>query len=121
MRQVLIIDDSPRIRKRIASLLSTSPWIRIVGEAGNGHEAIDAVEHTRPDTVLLDIRLPDQSGITLLKTFKARYPRMRVIMLTNLDGSRYRQRCRQLGADDFLNKNSEFERIIDAISENPAP
>lgn len=120
MTQVVIIDDSPRIRKRIAGLLSASPRIRIVGEAGNGREAIDAVEHARPDAILLDIRLPDVSGITLLKIFKARYPKMRVVMLTNLDGPRYRQQCRQLGADTFLNKSGEFEKIVPAISSNPA-
>jgi hypothetical protein len=56
MKQVLIVDDSSRVRKRIASLLDESPQILIVGEAGNGREALELVERKRPDTILLDIR-----------------------------------------------------------------
>ncbi len=120
MKQVLIIDDSAQIRKRIASLLRESPQIRIAGEAGSGRQALEAVAQARPDTVILDIRLPDQSGISLLKTFKARYPDMRIIMLTNLDDDRYRQQCRRLGADHFLSKAMEFEKIVDTVIDNPA-
>jgi DNA-binding NarL/FixJ family response regulator len=120
MKQVLIIDDSLQIRERIAALLAASPQVRIAGQAANGRDALDAVKRLKPDTVILDIRLPDQSGIELLKTFKARYPEMAVIMLTNLDHPRYRQRCRQLGADHFLSKVMEFEKIVDTIVDNPA-
>ena len=120
MKQVLIIDDSFQIRERIAALLAESSKILIAGQAGNGRDALEAVRHLRPDTVILDIRLPDQSGIELLKTFKARYPKMTVIMLTNLDDARYRQLCRNLGADHFLSKTLEFEKIVDTIIGNPA-
>jgi DNA-binding NarL/FixJ family response regulator len=120
MKQVLIIDDSLQIRERIAALLAESPQIRIAGEVGNSRDALEAVQRLRPDTVLLDIRLPGQSGISLLRTFKARYPEMAVIMLTNLDDTRYRQQCRKLGADHFLSKTMEFERIVDTIIDNPA-
>ena len=119
MKHVLIIDDNPRIRKRIAALLAESPMIRLVGEAGSGREALDAVRQTGPDTVILDVHLPDQSGIALLKTFKSRYPSMRIVMLTNLDDARYRQQCRTLGADHFLSKSLEFEKIVDAIIDMP--
>ncbi len=120
MKQVLIIDDSLQVRERIAALLAESPQIHIAGQAGNGHDALDAVQSLRPDTVILDIRLPDQSGIELLKIFKARYPEMRVIMLTNHDNALYRQQCRQRGADHFLSKTKEFEKIVDTIINNPA-
>ena len=118
MKQVFIIDDSPRIRKRVAGLLSESPQIHIAGEAGNGREALDAVDQKRPDTLLLDIRLPDESGVNLLKIFKARYPKMQVIMLTNLDSPRYREACRRLGADHFLSKSKDFDKIVAAVTEN---
>jgi len=120
MKQVLIIDDSLQIRERIAALLAESPKIRIAGQAGNGCDALDAVQRLKPDTVILDIRLPDQSGIELLKTFKECYPEMTVIMLTNLDDARYRRQCRHLGADHFLNKTIDFEKIVDTIIDNPA-
>lgn len=115
MKQVLIIDDSEQIRQRLAALLAESAQIRIVGQAGDSREALEAVRRLRPDTVILDIRLPGSSGIELLKKFKARYPEMKVIMLTNFDYARYRRQCRQLGADHFLNKTLEFEKIVDTI------
>ena len=119
MKQVMIIDDSPQVRQRIAAMLADNPLIRIVGQAGSAREALDAVAQCPPDTVILDIRLPDQNGLALLKQFKARYPEMTVIMLTNLDGSRYRQACRNLGADHFLSKSMDFERLVDTIVGHP--
>jgi DNA-binding NarL/FixJ family response regulator len=121
MKQVLIIDDSSQIRHRVSALLAESAQIRVAGEAGSGREALEAVQRVRPDTVILDIRLPDQSGIALLKTFKARYPEMAVIMLTNLDDTCYRRRCRDLGVDHFLSKTLEFDKIVAAVIDNPAP
>jgi DNA-binding NarL/FixJ family response regulator len=115
MKQVLIVDDSEKIRERLAALLDESARIRIVGQAGDGHEALNAVERLEPDAVILDIRIPGGSGIEVLKQIKARYPRIQVIMLTNYDHAMYRQQCRQLGADHFLNKTREFEKIIPSI------
>jgi DNA-binding NarL/FixJ family response regulator len=120
MKQVLIVDDSEQIRERLAALLTESTQIRIVGQAGDGHEALKAIERLRPDTVILDIRLPGSSGIEVLKRIKARYPQVQVIMLTNYDYAKYRQQCRQLGADRFLNKTREFEKIVASIMGEPA-
>jgi DNA-binding NarL/FixJ family response regulator len=117
MKQVLIVDDSEQIRQRIVALISESAQIRIVGQVGNSREAIEAVQRLKPDTVILDIRLPGSSGIELLKVLKASYPEMKVIMLTNFDYDLYRRQCRQLGADHFLNKTLEFEKIVDTIME----
>lgn len=120
MKQVLIIDDSAQIRERIADLLSESPGIRIIGEAGTAREALDAVQRRTPDAVILDLRLPDKSGIFLLKTFKKHHPEIAVTVLTNLDDARYRKQCLDLGADHFLSKTREFEKIVDTIVDNPA-
>ena len=116
MKQVLIVDDSKQIRERLVSLLSESGQIRIVAQAGNGQEAMDALRRLKPDTVILDIRLPGKSGIQLLKEIKTRYPEIMVIMLTNFDNAQYRRECRQLGADYFFNKTLEFELIVDTIT-----
>lgn len=121
MKQVLIVDDSEQIRERIVALLTESAQIRIVGQAGNGTDALLAIQRLKPDTVVLDIRLPGRSGIELLKEIRARYPEMKVIMLTNFDYAQYRQQCRQLGADHFLNKTLEFEKIVDAVMDDAGP
>lgn len=118
MKHVLIVDDSASIRQRLITLLAESPQIRIVGEAGNNREALDSMARVQPDTVILDIRMPGGSGIELLKQIKSRYPEMRVIMLTNFDYAAYRRQCHQLGADHFLNKTLEFEKIIDTVLED---
>lgn len=76
---------------------------------------MDGLERFRPDTVVLDIRLPDQSGIEILKKIKSMQPEVMVIMLTNFDSTQYREQCRRIGADHFLNKTLEFEKIIDTI------
>lgn len=115
MKRVLIVDDSEQIRERIYALLMESGQIQIVGQAGNAQDALDAFEDLRPDSVILDIRLPDQSGIEILKKIKARQPGVRVTMLTNFDNAQYREKCRRLGADHFLNKTLEFEKIIDTV------
>jgi DNA-binding NarL/FixJ family response regulator len=115
MKHVLLVDDSEQIRERLAVLLAESEQIRIVGQAGNRKEAMEVLRRRAPDTVILDIRLPGGSGIELLREIKARYPNVAVIMLTNYDYDKYRQQCKQLGADYFLNKTLEFEKIIDSI------
>jgi chemotaxis response regulator CheB len=67
MKQVLIIDDSPQIRERIAATLAESPQIRIAGQAGNGCDALDAVQRLKPDTVILDIRCPTRAASSCSK------------------------------------------------------
>ena len=120
MKEVLIVDDSEQIRERLVALMAESAQIRIVGQAGDGRQALEAMQRLRPDTVILDIRLPGSSGIELLKQIKARYPEVTVIMLTNFDYALYRRQCQELGADHFLNKTLEFEKIVDTILDKPA-
>lgn len=116
MKRVLIVDDSKQVRERLISLLSEYPTIRIVGQAGNGEEAMDALDDQKPDTVILDIRLPGRSGIQLLEDIKAAHPEIMVIMLTNYDFEHYRQQCLQMGADYFFNKTLEFEKVVDFLA-----
>lgn len=115
MQHVLIVEDSEPIRERLAALLAESRRIRIVGQTGDGGQALEAVASLKPDAVILDIRLPGCSGIELLRQIKARHPQIRVIMLTNHDDAGYRRLCKQLGADHFLSKALEFDKIIDTI------
>ena len=120
MIDVLIVDDSASIRERLAVLLIETGQIRIAGQAGNSGDGWKAVQRLKPDTVLLDIRMPDNSGIALLKNIKAHYPETTVIMLTNYDDPIYRAQCRRFGADYFLNKTLEFEEIADTITAHSA-
>jgi DNA-binding NarL/FixJ family response regulator len=115
MKRVLIVDDSKQVRERLISLLSDYPEIRIVGQSGNGKEAMNALDDQKPDTVILDIRLPGRSGIQLLGDIKAAQPEVTVIMLTNYDFDQYRKQCLQMGADYFFNKTLEFEKVVNVL------
>jgi DNA-binding NarL/FixJ family response regulator len=117
MKRVHIVDDSNQVRERLISLLSDYPEIRIVGQSGNGNEAINALDDQKPDTVILDIRLPGKNGIQLLKEIKAAHPEITVIMLTNYDFEQYRKQCMQMGADYFFNKTLEFEKVVNVLVE----
>ena len=115
MKRVFIVDDSKQVRERLISLLSDYPEIRIVGQSGNGKEAMNALDAQKPDTVILDIRLPGRNGIQLLGEIKAAHPEITVIMLTNYDFDQYRNQCMQLGADYFFNKTLEFEKLVNVL------
>ncbi|MFY9704765.1 MAG: response regulator transcription factor [Desulfobacterales bacterium] len=115
MKRVLIVDDSKQVRERLISLMSEYSTIRIVGQAGNGEEAMDALNAQKPDTVILDIRLPGRNGIQLLREIKAAHPEIMVIMLTNYDFEQYRKQCLQMGADYFFNKTLEFEKVVNVL------
>ena len=117
MKRVLIVDDSKQIREHLAALLTESGRIRIVGEAGDGCQSMSMISQLKPDTIILDIRLPKRSGIEMLKEVKVQYPKIRVIMLINYDYDLYRRQCKRLGADHFLNKTLEFEKIAATILE----
>lgn len=120
MPEVLIVDDSIQVRERLIELLSECPEIRIVGQAGTAGQALAAVAELKPDTVILDIRLPGRNGIHLLKEIKATRPRTTVIMLTNYDFEHYREQCRKLGADYFFNKTREFEKVLSTLADKAA-
>ena len=120
MPSVLLVDDAKRVRERLMALLAECSEIRIVGQVGNGMEALAAVEKLAPDAVVLDIRLPGKSGLQLLKEIKGKYPETKVIMLTNYDFETYRKQCLQMGADHFFNKTLEFENVVTVLTEMAA-
>jgi len=78
--------------------------------------AIEILEQSPPDIILLDINLPDTSGIELLRIVKEKYPAIIVVMLTNNANDYYRQLCLKLGADHFVDKSKEFDMVPGIIS-----
>jgi CheY-like chemotaxis protein len=88
----------------------------IAGAAGEPWEAIKAIRRLRPDSVILDIRMPGMSGIQVLKKIKQDLRAPVVIMLTNYPFGQYRRECAEAGADYFLNKSTEFEKINEILA-----
>ena len=115
MKRVYIVDDSVKLRKRLYELLSDVDNVQVIGQAGNADDALGEVRALKPDTVLLDIRLPGKNGIQLLGKIKKLQPEITVIMMTNYDYPQYRHNSIRAGADHFFNKTREFESIIQVL------
>lgn len=112
---VLLVDDSLVVRARLRELLAADPHVQVVGVAGTGAEALLHFQFLVPDLVVLDIGLPDTSGLTLLTAFKNQRPSCIVVMLTG--NAECRERALSLGADHFCEKAMEFERAAQLVSE----
>ncbi len=109
--RVLVSDDSASIRRRVVQLLSEIPSVNVVRETEDVAGTLEAVQAVRPDIVVLDMQMPDGSGIDVLKYVKREMPDTKVIMLTNHASDFYRRKCIDTGADFFFDKTTEFECI----------
>jgi DNA-binding NarL/FixJ family response regulator len=118
-KPVFIVDDSPVVRDRLATLISELPNVEVVGQADIAFEAINSIRQLRPMVVVLDISMPGGSGMYVLESIKKERPGPTVIMLTNFAHDQYRQKCLQLGADYFFDKSTEFERVSDVLRRLP--
>lgn len=108
---ILIVDDNLSFITRIISLLDEVDNISSIHTAGNYDEASKVLDEKKPDVALLDIQLPGKSGISILKQIKDSSENCQVIMLTNTTGDYYRQQCKKLGAQHFLDKTNDFELV----------
>ena len=114
--KVLIVDDSAIVRERIAEMLSGITGVEIVGNAANSIDALYLVNKLKPDTVTLDIRIPGESGIEVLKKIKSSHPSIIVMVLTNFPIDQYKNKCYELGGDYFFSKSDEFEKVEEVIA-----
>ena len=110
---ILIVDDSPDVRKGLSSFLSTLDWLTGVREACDAEEALAMIERQPPDMVLMDIKMPFTSGLDATYTIKKRWPEIKVIILTAYPD--FLQHAMQAGADAFLFKGCSMEEISSTI------
>ena len=115
--KLIIADDSPLFREKIRSLVLPFTSVEIVGEAGNGNEALRLIDINNPDFVIFNIRMPEMNGIELLKQIKKRSHRTVACILTNYTYRQYREKCLAEGADYIYNKSEDFDKIKLAIGE----
>jgi DNA-binding NarL/FixJ family response regulator len=111
--RVVIADDRQRSRRGLRALLATQTGIEVVGEAGDGREALRLVEESRPDAVVMDARMPTMDGLTATRTIKEQWPDVRVVVLTMY--SSHRREAMDSGADAFLVKGCPTEELLQAI------
>jgi len=120
MIRVVICDDHVIVRQGIKQILADAGDIALAGEAGNGPDAMalvraGAAAGAPPDVVLLDIAMPQRDGLDVLKSLKAEFPRLPVLMLSTYPDRQYAVRSLKLGAAGYLNKSADSEQMIDAI------
>jgi len=108
---ILIVEDSQLIARKLQAILSLLDFVTIAGHAKNYTEAIAILEIVEPDVIILDIQMPGKNGIELLTEIKLKNIHSRVVIFTNHADPYYRNLCIQLGADYFLDKSTEFEKI----------
>lgn len=118
MTRVLVVDDQFLIRAGLVGLLRAAPGIEVVGEAGDGAEAVALAATTRPDVILMDIRMPGMSGIVATEKILAEAPEPppRVLVLTTFDLDEYVYGALRAGASGFLLKDSGPERLLAAVA-----
>ena len=113
--RVFSVDDHPLLREGIAALVNSQPDMVLVAQAATGGEAIQLFKEHLPDVTLLDLRLPDMSGIDVLIAIRGQLPEARIIMLTTFEGDVEIQRSLQAGARGYLLKNMPPTELLDVI------
>ena len=113
--RVFLVDDHAVVRLGLMTLLEDISWVEIAGEAGTAEEAITAVAELQPDVVLMDIRLPDQSGIIACATITSRWPQTRVIMLTSYADDNLIRQAQIAGACFYIPKVVGNQPLIEAL------
>jgi DNA-binding NarL/FixJ family response regulator len=113
--RVLLVDDQALFREGLNTLLSVHADLTVVGEAGNGQEALERAAALRPDVVLMDVQMPVLDGVAATRRLRAAAPDCRVILLTTFDDDEYVFEGLRAGAVGYLLKDAPSARLVDAI------
>lgn len=97
-------------------MVSALKNVEVIGQAEDGLQAIDSIRELKPDAVILDIQMPNGSGIEVLQKIKIREPAPLIIMLTNYAYPQYRKRCMDAGADFFFDKSTQFDKVMKVLA-----
>jgi DNA-binding NarL/FixJ family response regulator len=109
--RVFIADDSSLVVERLAGLLDEVSGVEFVGHAADVKQAVDDILELKPDALILDLHMPGGSGLDVLRALRSLHLELPVIICTNYSDSEYRDECLSAGANFFLDKSTEFEKI----------
>lgn len=115
MIRVLIVDDHPVVREGIERIISAHPDMKVTGQAASGHEAMENVRKNSFDVAVIDISMPEESGIEVLKKIRSESPQTKVLILSIYPEEQFAIRCFKAGALGYLNKDVAPEELGAAI------
>jgi len=118
--RILCVDDHPLLREGITAIVNSQTNMLMVSAAATGGEAIQKFREHRPDVTLMDLRLPDMSGIDALIAIRADFPEARIVMLTTFEGDVEIQRSLEAGARGYLLKSMPPTELLEGIRQVPA-
>lgn len=113
--RILIVDDHPLVRQALTLTIFAQPHLEVCGEAASQSEALQMIEQQQPDLMLVDISLKDGHGIELIKHAKARYPDLKMLVLSGFQESLYGERALRAGAAGYLNKQESQTKLVEAM------
>ncbi len=112
---IVLVEDSERIRVQLRKLLDTLPGVRVVGEASTEQDGIELIEQLKPDLVLLDLHLKYGNGMNVLEAVRTAGVNSKVFVLTTQPAPAYRELCIALGAADYFDKTADMSRLMDVL------
>jgi DNA-binding NarL/FixJ family response regulator len=113
--RILVVDDHPVVRRGIAALIATESDMSLVGEAATGREALQRFRAHQPDITLMDLQMPEMSGLDAIIAIRAEFPEARIIVLTTYLGDVQVLRAIKAGARGYLLKNSLYKELLETI------
>jgi len=113
--RILTVDDHPLLRKGIAALVNAEPDLKLVAEASNGKEAIDAFRSHRPDVTLMDLQMPEMDGLEAIDVIRREFQEARIIVLTTYSGDTQVLRALKAGARAYILKGHVHKELLDTI------
>lgn len=119
--KVFVVEDSAMVRERLIEMINEIDGVDVVGEAGSFDAAVAGILATQPDVAILDINLSPGNGIEVLAHVKRQLPDLRGIMLTNYDTPQHVRASANAGAEYFLDKSVDFERITEILEQMKGP
>ena len=113
--RILTVDDHPLLRKGIAALVNAEPDLKLIAEASNGKEALEAFRSHRPDITLMDLQMPEMDGLEAVEAIRREFPEARIIVLTTYSGDTQVLRALKGGARGYMLKGNVHKELLDAI------